>query len=73
MKNLISLVTITAITILTTGYPASAGWYVGGVFVSNMCRAPSGAWWLYPPIDAQPVGTFCTILGTGEGGVVTPN
>jgi hypothetical protein len=42
-----------------------------GVWWNNMCRASSGAWWLYPPEDAQPVGTTCRIPGTGELGVVT--
>jgi hypothetical protein len=75
MKTLISVLTVTAIAILTGGYPstARAAWNVNGIWVSNMCRAPSGSWWLYPPQAAQPVGSFCTIYSTGEGGVVTSN
>jgi anti-sigma factor RsiW len=52
---------------------ANAGWIVNGVLVSNVCRAPSGAWWRYPPAVAQPVGTSCTIPTTGEPGIVTEN
>ncbi len=52
---------------------ADAAWYFGGVLVSNVCRAPSGAVWYYPAAAAQPLGTVCTILPTGEAGVVTAN
>jgi hypothetical protein len=52
---------------------AQAAWYDGGVLVSNVCRAPSGAYWVYPPVDAQPVGTSCSIPLTGELGTVTMN
>jgi hypothetical protein len=75
MKTLISVLTAAAMTILTAGYPstASAAWWVNGILVSNMCRAPSGAWWVYPPPAAQPVGSPCAIYSTGESGVVTAN
>jgi hypothetical protein len=42
-----------------------------GVWWNNICRAPSGAWWIYPVQAAQPVGTACRIYNTGELGVVT--
>jgi hypothetical protein len=50
---------------------AEPAWLVDGVWWNNMCRAGSGAWWLYPVQYAQPVGTSCTIASTGEVGVVT--
>lgn len=61
--------------IMALGYPATAdaAWLVGSVWYSNVCRAPSGAYWVYPPANAQPVGTSCTIPATGEIGVVTAN
>ena len=75
MKTLISVLTVIVTATLIAGYltPASAGWYVNGILVSNMCRAPSGAWWVYPPPAAQAVGSPCAIYSTGEGGVVTAN
>jgi hypothetical protein len=63
-------VAIAAIAIASPAL-AQAAWYNGGVLVSNVCRAPSGAYWVYPAADAQPVGTACTIPPTGELGVVT--
>jgi hypothetical protein len=41
--------------------------------VSNVCRAPSGSWWVYPAASAEPVGFDCRIPSTGEIGVVTAN
>jgi hypothetical protein len=52
---------------------ADAAWLVGGVWVSNVCRAPSGSFWIYPAYAAAPVGSYCTIYSTGEVGTVTPN
>ena len=62
--------------LLSVGWPSVASaqpaWRdVNGVWWNNMCRAPSGAWWLYPVAAAQPVGSACTIYSTGEPGVVT--
>jgi hypothetical protein len=37
-----------------------AGWMISGVWVSNLCRA-GGAFQLYAPFAAQPVGTLCTV------------
>lgn len=66
-----------AIAAVAVGRPSVASaqpaWPFLGVLVSNMCRAPSGAWWLFPPQYAQPVGSGCTIPTTGEAGVVTDN
>jgi len=59
--------------VLGFGSLADAAWYQGGVLVSNVCRAPSGAYWVYPAYDAQAVGTSCSIPTTGELGVVTVN
>ncbi len=72
---LVRALLVTAIAIVSLSAPmiARAAWYSGGVLVSNVCRAPSGAWWIYPPANAQPVGTYCTIPPTGEVGLVTPN
>jgi hypothetical protein len=68
---------LVAATALAAGYPLLANaqppWIVNGVWVNNMCRAPSGAWWLYPPQNAQPVGSACAIPSTGESGVVAAN
>jgi hypothetical protein len=64
-----------AVTALAAGYPLLANaqpqWLFNGVWINNMCRAPSGAWWLYPPPSAQPVGSPCVIPSTGEAGIVT--
>ncbi len=58
--------------VLTPIAEAQPAWQdVNGVWWNNMCRAPSGAWWLYPIQNAQPIGTACTIPTTGEAGVVT--
>ena len=46
---------------------------INGVWWSNVCRAPSGAWWVYPMREARPVGAPCRIYSTGEPGVVTMN
>jgi hypothetical protein len=75
MKTLITALALTAIAVLAAGYPstASAQWLVNGIWVSNMCRAYSGNWFVYPPQNAQPVGTSCLIPPTGEYGVVTAN
>jgi hypothetical protein len=63
------LATVSVFTPLAEAEPA---WQdVNGVWWNNMCRAPSGAWWLYPVGNAQPVGTACTIPSTGEIGTVT--
>jgi len=68
---LILAVLVTA-SVLTSIADAQPAWQdVYGVWWNNMCRAPSGAWWLYPIANAQPVGTACTIPSTGEAGVVT--
>jgi hypothetical protein len=77
MKTLITVLTLTAIAASAAGYPSIASaqpeWFANGVWFNNMCRAPSGNWWLYPPQNAQPVGSACAIPPTGEFGVVTPN
>ena len=64
-----------AIAMAAAGYAtaAEAAWYVNGILVSNVCRAPSGAFWVYPAEFAQPVGTSCRIYATGELGIVTAN
>jgi hypothetical protein len=59
-------------SVLTPIADAQPAWQdINGVWWNNMCRAPSGAWWLYPIANAQPIGTACTIPSTGEAGVVT--
>lgn len=53
-------------------FSANAAWQrPDGVWISNVCRAPSGAFWVYPMYDAQPVGFACRIPTTGEFGVVS--
>jgi hypothetical protein len=59
------------LALLGYGAAAQAAWFSGGVLVSNVCRAPSGAWWVYPAYAAEPLGTACTIPATGEIGTVT--
>jgi hypothetical protein len=50
---------------------ANAAWIDAyGNWVSNVCWAPSGAYWVYPVAYAQPVGSICRIASTGEYGVV---
>jgi hypothetical protein len=50
---------------------ANAAWLLpNGVWVSNVCRAPSGMVWVYPVAYAQPVGSSCQIYSTGEYGTV---
>ena len=61
-----------ALMLLTVAGVANAAWFRNGVLVSNVCRAPSGAWTVYPAFRAQPVGTYCSVW-TGEIGVVTAN
>jgi hypothetical protein len=61
------------IALLVAAGAANAAWFQSGVLVSNVCRAPSGAYWVYPAQLAQPVGTACTIYSTGELGTVTAN
>ena len=72
---LLSLVLAASLSWLTTATNAQdilhPAWQdVYGVWWNNLCRAPSGAWWLYPVANAQPVGTACRTLNTGEVGVV---
>jgi hypothetical protein len=63
---------LATLSVLTPIADAQPTWRDGsGVWWNNLCRAPSGAWWLYPIQDAQPVGSACTIPATGEAGVVT--
>ena len=63
---------VATLSVLTPMADAQPAWQdVNGVWWNNMCRAPSGAWWLYPIRDAQPVGSACAIPTTGEAGVVT--
>ena len=66
-----------SVLLLATLYPhqeANAAWQRwDGIWVSNVCRAPSGAVWIYRPEAAQPVGTRCRIFSTGEPGIVTAN
>lgn len=62
----------------TASLHAQPEWLVGDVWVNNMCRTPSGNWWLYPIANAQPVGTACSVPHYGpwgvwwEPGTVTP-
>ncbi len=50
---------------------ANAAWINAyGIWVSNVCWAPSGAYWIYPVAYAQPVGSMCRIASTGEYGTV---
>jgi hypothetical protein len=50
---------------------ANAAWIdVYGNWVSNVCWATSGAYWVYPVAYAQPVGSMCRIASTGEYGRV---
>ncbi len=74
-KTLEALLIGSAAALALAGYAtaANAAWMSNGVLVSNVCRAPSGAWWVYPAYAAQPVGTGCTIFSTGEFGTVTAN
>jgi hypothetical protein len=59
---------------LFTYQEANAAWQRwDGAWVSNVCRAPSGAVWIYPSEAAAPVGTYCRIYSTGEPGIVTAN
>lgn len=37
---------------------ASAAWLYNGIWYSNVCVTPVGAW-TYPVEWAQPVGSFC--------------
>jgi hypothetical protein len=63
---------LATLSVLTPIAGAEPAWQDANfIWWNNMCRAPSGAWWLYPIVDAQPVGTACSIPGTGEVGVVT--
>ena len=72
-RNKTILAIVAAITMLGLAGTASAAWMQYGVLVSNVCRAPSGHFWVYPVQLAQPLGTACTIYSTGELGVVTAN
>jgi hypothetical protein len=74
MKTKISFFALAfAITTLCAAH-ARAAWYVGGVLVSNICRADANPayYWVYPPQNAQPVGTMCT-FPDGTPGTVTAN
>ena len=73
MSNLkrTGLMIVAALTMTAMASAADAAWLYNGVWVSNICRAPSGAYWVYPPAAAQPVGTGCQIYSTGEYGTVT--
>jgi hypothetical protein len=57
---------------LGTDSPTAGAAVLGptGEVVNNVCLAPSGAWWAYPPANAQRVGSSCTTLNSGELGTV---
>ena len=68
-KSILTIASAVALFVMTS--TADAAWYrYDGVLISNVCRAPSGAFWIYPLYQAQPVGNVCRIP-TGEFGAVT--
>lgn len=64
MKKLILILMLSAVSVT-----ASAAWWNGFMWISNVCVAPNGEYWIYPIQWARPVGEMCK-LPSGQFGVV---
>jgi hypothetical protein len=70
MSRIIWIIIASLICIGLSSTARANEWYVGGVLVSNVCTGNmTGAVWVYPVYQAQPVGSACR-LPSGEFGTV---